>query len=87
MQQNKAGVVVTEAGFLTLDNNTPVFLINAGTGGPMIFEDYDDTPPPESKFDIPSSCNGALPPEGVGNFQYGMAKPFNMFRERTMKSL
>ena len=49
----------------------------------MIFEDYDNSPPPESKFDIPSSCNaGTLPPEGIGKNQYGTAKPFNMFRER-----
>lgn len=76
-------MLVTEAGFVTLDNNIPVYLISAETGGPMIFEDYDNSPPPESKFDIPSSCNaGTLPPEGIGKNQYGTAKPFNMFRER-----
>ena len=54
---------VVEAGFLALDDNTPVYLISSDSGGPMIFENYEDSPPPESKFDIPETCKNALPPD------------------------
>ena len=50
----------TQAGFLTMDDNTPVYLISPATGI-IIFEEYDNTPPPESKFVIPERCTDALP--------------------------
>ena len=54
--QNKHGQVTKEAGFLALDEDTPVYIVGSETGGPMIFDDYKKHAPPASNFTIPETC-------------------------------
>ena len=49
--------VMKEAAFTPEDNfNTPVYFVSSIGDGPMIFEDYKNSTPPESMFTIPEIC-------------------------------
>ena len=54
--QNKDGRVTKEAGFLALDDDTPVYIVGSEMGGPTIFDDYKNRAPPASNFTIPETC-------------------------------
>ena len=41
-----------------MDDNTPVYYVSS-EAGMMLFDDYKDSPPPESKFVIPNACEAA----------------------------
>ena len=45
-----------EAAFSGPDLKTPVYFVSNIGDGPMIFEDYNNSTPPESMFTIPESC-------------------------------
>ena len=56
MFQNKTAGVMNEAAFLAPDFKIPVYFVSNIGDGPMIFEDYNDSTPPESMFTIPEIC-------------------------------
>ena len=45
-----------EAAFTAPDFKTPVYFVSNISDGPMIFEDYKNSTPPESMFTVPETC-------------------------------
>ena len=56
IQNNNNTGVMKEAAFAAPDLKTPVYFVSNISDGPMIFEDYNNSTPPESMFTIPEIC-------------------------------
>lgn len=66
IQQNKTDDTTYEAGFLTYDPEIPIYSLDS-IGLPVLFSNYSNSVPPESKFALPEACKHAVPQERPPN--------------------
>jgi len=66
MYKNKTDDTTYEAGFLTADPEIPIYSLDS-IGLPVLFSNYNNSVPPESKFALPEACKHAVPQERPPN--------------------